>query len=58
MSGNQAVSELKREMYRETVALLENGNEEAARDQALAEKLQREKLAREDNVASWKKAKL
>jgi hypothetical protein len=60
MSGQKVLSELKREMYRETVGLLENGNEEAARDNALAEKRQREDAAREKNVASatWTKAKL
>lgn len=60
MSGQKVLSELKREMYRETVELLENGNEEAARDNALAEKRQREDAAREKNVASatWTKAKL
>lgn len=60
MSGQKVLSELKREMYRETVELLENGNKEAARDSALAEKLECEDAAREKNVAtaSWTKAKL
>ena len=60
MSGQKVLSELKREMYRETVDLLENGNEEAARDHALAEKKQREDAAREKNVATatWTRAKL
>lgn len=60
MSGQKVLSELKREMYRETVGLLENGNEEAAREHAMAEKRQREDAAREKNVAtaSWTKAKL
>lgn len=60
LSGQQVVSDLKREMYRETVELLENGNEEAARDAAIAEKRQREDTAREKNVstATWKKSKL
>lgn len=60
MSGQKVLSELKREMYRETVELLENGNEEAARDHALAEKKQREDAAREKNVATatWTRAKL
>lgn len=60
LSGQQVVSDLKREMYRETVELLENGNEEAARDAAIAEKRQREDAAREKNVstATWKKSKL
>ena len=60
MSGQAVLSELKREMYRETVELLENGNEEAAREHAMAEKRQREDAAREKNVATatWTKAKL
>lgn len=60
MSGQKVLSELKREMYRETVELLENGNEEAARDSALAEMRQREDAVREKNVSSatWTKAKL
>jgi len=60
MSGQAVLSELKREMYRETVELLENGHEEAARESAMAEKRQREDAAREKNVATatWRKAKL
>lgn len=60
LSGQQVVSDLKREMYRETVELLENGSEEAARDAAIAEKRQREDAAREKNVstATWTKSKL
>jgi hypothetical protein len=60
MSGKLVYSDLKREMYRETVELLENGNEEEAREAAMAEKVQREDAAREKNVASatWQKAKL
>lgn len=60
LSGQQVLSDLKREMYRETVELLESGNEEAARDAAIAEKRQREDAAREKNVstATWKKSKL
>ena len=60
MTGQNVLSELKREMYRETVGLLENGNEEAAREDAMAEKQQLEDAAREKNVAtaSWTKAKL
>jgi hypothetical protein len=52
MSGKIVYSDLKREMYRETVELLENGNEEEAREAAMAEKVQREDAAREKNVAS------
>ena len=60
MSGQSVLSDLKREMYRETVELLENGNEEAERDSALAEKRKREDAAREKNVATaaWQKSKL
>lgn len=60
MSGQIVYSDLKREMYRETVGYLENGNEEAARDAAIAEKRQKEDAAREKNVATatWKKSKL
>lgn len=60
MSGQQVYSELKREMYRETVELLENGNEEAAREAAMAEKRAKEDARREKNVATatWQKAKL
>lgn len=60
ISGQVVYSDLKREMYRETVAFLENGNEEAAREEALAERRQREDATREKNVetATWKKAKL
>ena len=60
MSGKGVYSELKREMYRETVAFLENGNEEAAREEALAERQQREDATREKNVetATWKRSKL
>jgi len=60
MSGQAVLSDLKREMYRETVELLENGNEEAERDSAMAEKRKREDATREKNVATatWKKSKL
>lgn len=60
MSGQQVYSELKREMYRETVELLENGNEEAAREAAMVQKRQREDAAREKNVstATWRRSKL
>lgn len=60
MSGQNVLSDLKREMYRETVAYLENGSEEAARDDAVAEKRQIEDTAREKNVetSKWNKAKL
>jgi hypothetical protein len=60
MSGKIVYSDLKREMYRETVELLENGSEEEAREAAMAKKVQREDAAREENVASatWQKAKL
>jgi hypothetical protein len=60
MSGKIVYSDLKREMYRGTVELLENGNEEEAREAAMAQKVQREDAAREKNVASatWQKAKL
>jgi ClpP class serine protease len=60
MSGQSVLSDLKREMYRETVELLENGDEEAERESAMAEKRKREDAAREKNVATatWKKSKL
>lgn len=58
MSGQAVYGVLKREMYRETVEYLERGDEEDARDLAIAEKQKREDLARDERVAAWKKAKL
>jgi enoyl-CoA hydratase/carnithine racemase len=60
ISGKIAYSDLKREMYRQTVEYLENGSEEAAREAALAEKQAKEAALREKNVkaATWVKAKL
>lgn len=58
MSGQSVYGDLKREMYRETVEYLEKGNEEEARDIAIAEKKEQEEAQREQKVASWKKAKL
>lgn len=50
ISGKIAYGDLKREMYRETVELLENGGEEEAREAVLAEKVAREDRAIEENV--------
>jgi len=60
MSGKIAYSDLKREMYRETVGYLENGSEEAAREAAFANKLAKEEALRAKNVkaSTWVKAKL
>jgi hypothetical protein len=60
VSGKIAYSDLKREMYRQTVEYLEKGSEEAAQEAVLAEKQAREAALREKNVkaATWVKAKL
>jgi ClpP class serine protease len=60
ISGKIAYSDLKREMYRQTVEYLEKGSEEAAQEAVLAEKQAKEAALREKNVkaATWVKAKL
>jgi hypothetical protein len=50
ISGKIAYSDLKREMYRQTVEYLEKGSEEAAQEAALREK--------NVKAATWVKAKL
>ena len=60
ISGKTSYSDLKREMYRQTVEYLENGSEEAAQEAVLAEKQAKDAALREKNVkaATWVKAKL
>lgn len=60
MSGINAYGPLKREMWKETVALLENHGSETAIDEKIDRQLEVAGKAREKKVAAWEgnKAKL
>jgi len=59
MSGRSAYSDLKREMWRETVEYLENFGDEHNRDFAIQERQRRESEVSEKRVKEWEaKAKL
>jgi Delta3-Delta2-enoyl-CoA isomerase len=53
LSGNQAYGVIKREMYRETIAYLENTTEESIRMSAQVIQAQREKEERKGVVDAW-----
>lgn len=57
-TGKGVYGELKREMYRETVAYLERWGEEDARDFATAEKVRKDRAVSAKRVEAWEKAKL
>jgi len=57
-SDARVYGQLKREMWRETVAYLENWSEESNRDIAENLAAAREKAQREQRMRGWEKAKL
>ena len=57
LSGRNAYGDLKREMWRETVLLLDNWGAESNRDLVVETQLADEALTREKRVAAWEGSK-
>lgn len=53
MSGQSVYGVLKREMYRETIAFLEQTTEESIRENQKGFQWAREKREKEENVRRW-----
>jgi t-SNARE complex subunit (syntaxin) len=53
MSGKSVLTELKREMYRETLGYLEDFGSEDARDYQIQQRAKRDAEERQKKVAAW-----